>query len=133
MNRILIIIPIVILIIGIGGYFTVLSNENTEIPKNDEISKSENSQSLIQTNIRSLFKVMAYENDFEIIGDNKIWRNTFFELDVSNTILYDDLRNDKKSAIIFPTFTSAAYSEPGFYTFYRGELRYGISWCVIPG
>ena len=27
----------------------------------------------------------------------------------------------QKAAVIFPTFTSAAYGEPGFYTYYRGE------------
>ena len=121
MNLILIIIPIVILIIAIGGYFLVFSNETAEIIEIKQISKSENSQTLIQTNVKSLFKVMAYENDFEIINGEKIWRDVFYELDESNTRIYDDLRNDKKTAVVFPIFTAAAYSEPGFYTFYRGE------------
>ena len=121
MNLILIIIPIVILIIAIGGYFIVFSNETSEIIEIKQIPKSENSQTLIQTNVKSLFKVMAYENDFEIINGEKIWRDVFYELDESNTMIYDDLRNDKKTAVVFPIFTAAAYSEPGFYTFYRGE------------
>jgi len=121
MNLILIIIPIVILIIAIGGYFLVFSNETAEIIEIKQISKSENSQTLIQTNVKSLFKVMAYENDFEIINGEKIWRDVLYELDESNTMIYDDLRNDKKTAVVFPIFTAAAYSEPGFYTFYRGE------------
>ena len=121
MNLILIIIPIVILIIVIGGYFIVFSNETAEIIEIKQIPKSENSQTLIQTNVKSLFKVMAYENDFEIINGEKIWRDVFYELDESNTMIYDDLRNDKKTAVVFPIFTAAAYSEPGFYTFYRGE------------
>ena len=121
MNLILIIIPIVILIIAIGGYFIVFSNETAEIIEIKQIPKSENSQTLIQTNVKSLFKVMAYENDFEIINGEKIWRDVFYELDESNTMIYDDLRNDKKTAVVFPIFTAAAYSEPGFYTFYRGE------------
>ena len=121
MNLILIIIPIVILIIAIGGYFVVFSNETSEIIEIKQIPKSENSQTLIQTNVKSLFKVMAYENDFEIINGEKIWRDVLYELDESNTMIYDDLRNDKKTAVVFPIFTAAAYSEPGFYTFYRGE------------
>ena len=121
MNLILIIIPIVILIIAIGGYFIVFSNETAEIIEIKQIPKSENSQTLIQTNVKSLFKVMAYENDFEIINGEKIWRDVLYELDESNTMIYDDLRNDKKTAVVFPIFTAAAYSEPGFYTFYRGE------------
>ena len=121
MNPILIIIPIVILIIIIAVYFTISSNENMEVSKNEPILQSSDSQKLIQTNVKSLFKVMAYENDFEIINGEKIWRDVFYELDESNTRIYDDLRNDKKTAVVFPIFTAAAYSEPGFYTFYRGE------------
>ncbi|MBT3744195.1 MAG: hypothetical protein HN605_01500 [Thaumarchaeota archaeon] len=121
MNLILIIIPIVILIIGIGGYFTIFPDENIEISENEQTLQSENLQTLIQTNVKSLFKVMAYENDFEIIEGEKIWRNVFYELDESNNMIYDNLKNNKKSAVIFPIFTAAAYSEPGFYTFYRGE------------
>ena len=121
MKLILIIIPIVILIIVLGGYFIIFSNENVEIIEKKQIPISENSQTLIQTNVKSLFKVMAYENDFEIIEGEKIWRNVFYELDESNNMIYDNLKNNKKSAVIFPIFTAAAYSEPGFYTFYRGE------------
>ena len=121
MNLILIIIPIVILIIGIGGYFTIFTDENIEISENEQTLQSENLETLIQTNVKSLFKVMAYENDFEIINGEKIWRNVFYELDESNNTIYDSLKNNKKSAVIFPIFTAAAYSEPGFYTFYRGE------------
>ena len=121
MNLILIIIPIVILIIGIGGYFIIFSDENIEISENEQTLQSENLETLIQTNVKSLFKVMAYENDFEIIEGEKIWRNVFYELDESNNMIYDNLKNNKKSAVIFPIFTAAAYSEPGFYTFYRGE------------
>ena len=121
MNLILIIIPIVILIIGIGGYFIIFPDENIEISENEQTLQSENLETLIQTNVKSLFKVMAYENDFEIIEGEKIWRNVFYELDESNNMIYDSLKNNKKSAVIFPIFTAAAYSEPGFYTFYRGE------------
>jgi len=121
MNQILIIIPIVILIIGIGGYFTIFIDKNIEILETEQTLQSEDPQILIQTNVKSLFKVMAYENDFEIIDGEKIWRNVFYELDESNNLIYDNLKNNKKSAVVFPIFTAAAYSEPGFYTFYRGE------------
>jgi len=121
MNPILIIIPIVILIIIIAVYFTIYSNENMEVSKNEPILQSSDSQKLIQTNVKSLFKVMAYENDFEIIEGKKIWRDAYYELDESNMSIYGDLKNNKKSAVVFPIFTAAAYSEPGFYTFYRGE------------
>ena len=121
MNRILIVIPIVTLVLGIGVYFTLPTNENIEISEIKQTTELMESPALIKTNVKSLFKVMAYENDFEMIDGEKIWRNAYYELDESKLDMYQDLKNDKKSAVVFPIFTAAAYSEPGFYTFYRGE------------
>ena len=79
------------------------------------------SEKIIQTNVNSLFKVFSYEEDFEMINGEKIWRNAYYELDESKSAIYDELKNRKNSVVVFPIFTAAAYSEPGFYTFYRGE------------
>ena len=121
MNLKIAIIPIVVLIIGIGIFSVFSSDEKVEISQDIEIKQSEEPGKLIQTNVPSLFKVMAYENDFEIINGEKIWRDVYYELDESNMIIYDELKNNKKSVVVFPIFTAAAYSEPGFYTFYRGD------------
>ena len=121
MNLKIAIIPIVVLIIGIGIFSIFSSDEKVEISQDIEIMQSEELGKLIQTNVPSLFKVMAYENDFEIINGEKIWRDVYYELDESNMTIYDELKNNKKSAVVFPIFTAAAYSEPGFYTFYRGD------------
>ena len=121
MNLKIIVIPIAVLIIGIGAFSFISSDENLEISEDVEIVQYEEPGKLIQTNVPSLFKVMAYENDFEIINGEKIWRDVYYELDESSMMIYDDLKNNKKSAVVFPIFTAAAYSEPGFYTFYRGE------------
>jgi len=121
MNLKIIVAPIVVLIIGIGVFSFISSDEKVEISEDIGIIQSEEPEKLIQTNVPSLFKVMAYENDFEIINGEKIWRDVYYELDESNMMIYDDLKNNKKSAVVFPIFTAAAYSEPGFYTFYRGD------------
>jgi hypothetical protein len=121
MNRILIVIPIVMLVLGIVVYFAMPTNENIEISEIKQTTELTESPALIKTNVKSLFKVIAYENDFEMIDGEKIWRNAYYELDESKLDLYQDLKNDKKTAVVFPIFTAAAYSEPGFYTFYRGE------------
>ena len=63
-------------------------------------SKGKSVQKLIQTNVKSLFKVMAYENDFEIIEGKKIWRDAYYELDESNMSIYGDLKNNKKNWLI---------------------------------
>ena len=121
MNLKIIVIPIAVLIIGIGVFSFISSNEKLEPSEDVKIIQSKEPGKLIQTNVPSLFKVMAYENDFEMIDGKKIWRDVFYELDESNMTIYDDLKNNKKSAVVFPIFTAAAYSEPGFYTFYRGD------------
>ena len=121
MNQKLIVIPIVILIVIVGAYIGIIPSENTEISKIEEKIEFMNSPELIQTNVKSLFKVMSYDNDFQMIDGEKIWRNVYYELDESKLDIYQDLKNNKNSAVVFPIFTAAAYSEPGFYTFYRGE------------
>ena len=121
MNLKIIVIPIAVLIIGIGMFSFISSNEKLEPSEDVEIIQSKEPGKLIQTNVPSLFKVMAYENDFEMIDGKKIWRDVFYELDESNMTIYDDLKNNTKSVVVFPIFTAAAYSEPGFYTFYRGD------------
>jgi len=121
MNLKIIVIPIAVLIIGIGMFSFISSNEKLEPSEDVEIIQSKEPGKLIQTNVPSLFKVMAYENDFEMIDGKKIWRDVFYELDESKMMIYDELKNNKKSVVVFPIFTAAAYSEPGFYTFYRGD------------
>ena len=121
MNLKIIVAPIVVLIIGIGVFSFISSDEKVEISEDVVVIQSEEPDNLIQTNVPSLFKVMAYEDDFEIINGEKIWRDVYYELDESNMTIYDELKNNKKSVVVFPIFTAAAYSEPGFYTFYRGD------------
>ena len=121
MNLKIIVIPIAVLIIGIGMFSFISSNEKLEPSEDVEIIQSKEPGKLIQTNVPSLFKVMAYENDFEMINGEKIWRDVYYELDESKMMIYDELKNNKKSVVVFPIFTAAAYSEPGFYTFYRGD------------
>ena len=121
MNLKIIVAPIVVLIIGIGVFSFISSDEKVEISQDIETMQSEEPSKLIQTNVPSLFKVMAYEDDFEIINGEKIWRDVYYELDESKMMIYDELKNNKKSVVVFPIFTAAAYSEPGFYTFYRGD------------
>ncbi len=57
-------------------------------------------------------------------NDSIILLNPRFELKPEFTALYDEIgvTNDpQNTVVIFPMFTSSAYTEPGFYTYYGGN------------
>ena len=72
----------------------------------------------------SLFNVGNYAKDKVFFNDGT---NNFRFLDIQfgfkpeNTLKYESLRNSSNSVVISPTLTYTAYTEPGFYTYYRGE------------
>ncbi len=120
MNSKIIIIPIIV--VAVIGIFVVISpSEEPNTLSAETPIEVMPSEKIIQTNVNSLFKVFSYEEDFEMINGEKIWRNVYYELDESKSAIYDELKNRKNSVVVFPIFTAAAYSEPGFYTFYRGD------------
>jgi len=126
MNQKLILFPIIILVVIVGVYFGITQNDFEESEQDGTTTQIESisaeiTPELVEINVSSLFKVFAFEDDFDMIEGKKIWRNVYFELDESNMELYEKIKNQKKSAVVFPIFTAAAYSEPGFYTFFRGE------------
>ena len=89
MNQKLIVIPIIILSIIIGVYLTNTSTENLEVSKKfDDSFSTESEPLIIQTHVNSIFKVLAYEDDFEMIDGKKIWRNVVYELDESKSEIY---------------------------------------------
>ena len=120
MNSKIIIIPIIFAAV-IGMVIIISPTEESDTMPVDTPIEVMQSKEIIQTNVNSLFKVFSYEDDFEMINGEKIWRNVYYELDESKYAIYDELKNNKNSVVVFPIFTAAAYSEPGFYTYYRGE------------
>jgi len=78
---------------------------------------------IVPTDVYSLFKTYSYADDYDFVDGKKLWRNSFYELDENNLAIYDELMNKKNSAVVLPLFTSVAYSEPGFYTYFRGECN----------
>ena len=74
--------------------------------------------------IRDSFNIGHYEKDKLFYNDGT---NNFRFLDVQfgfkpeNALKYEPLKNSSNSVVISPTFTYTAYTEPGFYTFYRGD------------
>lgn len=101
-------------------FFQLFPNDNSKNSDqfSDEIKKT-------RLDISSLFTIYGFEDQFEIINGKKIWNDVQFELDPKNEVLYEKLRYspDEKTIVVYPFFTSLAYAEPGFYTYFRGECN----------
>ena len=77
--------------------------------------------------IRSaFFEIYAKANDC-LYGDDGSylkWRSLALGVNLNNLDVYNEvaLWNDpQKTIMVYPFFTHSAYSEPGFYTYFRGE------------
>ena len=112
-NIIVIVVIISFTITGITYFSTIPNNV-----KNDEVEFSGYSP---------LFRHFAYEKDFRIIKGEHVPLESYFELkpELNNTYAEIGLFNKSQNAIVIvPIFTSSAYWEPGFYTYYRGECDF---------
>jgi len=72
----------------------------------------------------SFFEIYGKYGDCVIDGDSKVWRSLSLGLNPNKMDMYNEVAvwNDpQKTVVVYPYFTSIAYNEPGFYTYYRGE------------
>jgi len=72
----------------------------------------------------AFFEVYGEYGDCIMDGDSKVWRSFVLGLNPNKMDTYNEVAvwNDpQKTVVVYPYFTYAAYNEPGFYTYYRGE------------
>ena len=72
----------------------------------------------------SFFEIYGKYGDCVIDGDSKVWRSLSLGLNPNKMDMYNEVAvwNDpQKTVVVYPYFTSVAYTEPGFYTYFRGE------------
>jgi len=72
----------------------------------------------------SFFEVYGKYGDCVIDGDSKVWRSLTLGLNPNKMDTYNEVAvwNDpQKTVVVYPYFTSVAYSELGFYAYFRGE------------
>ena len=72
----------------------------------------------------SFFEVYGKYGDCIILDGNRVWQSLALGLNPNKMDMYNEVTvwNDpQKIVVVFPYFTSVAYNEPGFYTYYRGE------------
>ena len=72
----------------------------------------------------TFFHVFGDLDSVQVIDGVKHWGAIYLGLSEDRMDEYNEVSiwNDtQKAAVVFPTFTSSAYVEPGFYTYFRGE------------
>ena len=72
----------------------------------------------------SFFEIYGTYGNCTIEDGKKIWKSLVLGLDPNKMLLYDQVAvwNDpQKTVVVYPYLTYAAYDEPGFYTYYRGD------------
>jgi len=76
----------------------------------------------IKINASEIFDVWTYEKDLYLEFGESVSRDIHFRLIEENEQLYKDIGivgDDVNAIVILPVFTSAAYSENGFYKYYN--------------
>jgi len=73
----------------------------------------------------SFFEIYGIYGDcIESDDGNLVWYNLMLGLNPNKMDMYNEVAvwNDSQNAVVvYPYFTNIAYTEPGFYTYYRGE------------
>ena len=92
-----------------------------------------------QQNLRhvtsTFFHVYGDLDTIQNVDGVQHWGAIFLGLNTDHKEKYDEVSiwNDpQKIAVIYPFFTSTAYSEPGFYTYYRGECDTCTTISITP-
>jgi len=72
----------------------------------------------------SFFEIYGKYGDCIMDDGSKVWRSLALGLNPNKMDVYNEVAvwNDpQKTVVVYPYFTSVAYTEPGFYTYFRGE------------
>ena len=80
-------------------------------------------ESKVKFEMDSLFDIYGFEDYIQNKNGKKIMYNPEFRLNPNNTEIYEGIfhKNNDNAVVIYPIFTASAYSEPGFYSFFREE------------
>jgi len=72
----------------------------------------------------AFFEIYGVYGNCVMDGGEQVWESLLLGLTPNKVDMYNEVAvwNDpQKTVVVYPYFTFVAYSEPGFYTYYRGE------------
>ncbi len=118
----------ILLSITIIVYF-VYFNPTQDIASPKDIENSKNAE-LIEWNTKGLFAVFVDPKDMRIINGQEIPLKGTIRLKPELTDTYAEIGvydEKNKPLFIIPVYTASAYSENGFYDFYKGKCDYCLT------
>ena len=83
----------------------------------------------------AFFESYGAYGDCITIGGDRSWSNMLLGLDQNKMDIYEEVAvwdDPQKVIVVYPHFTSMAYTEPGFYTYYRGECDHCTTTSFSP-
>ena len=139
MNKKFILLLSILIIILSSVYFLFFFNDDVILP-NSEIDLQINSSELfdvdsfIQSELENnVFKIRndgqpydryLTQSDYDVYEKNLVLDDPIIKYQFVEGLKIDPNSSgpaNKNTIVIYPTFTSAAYSEPGFYTYFAGK------------
>jgi hypothetical protein len=72
----------------------------------------------------AFFEIYGVYGNCVMDGDEQVWKSLMLGLNPNKLDMYNEVAvwNDpQKAVVVYPYFTSVAYNEPGFYTYYNGQ------------
>ena len=72
----------------------------------------------------AFFEIYGVYGNCAMDGGEQVWKSVVLGLNPNKMDIYNEVAvwNDpQKTVVVYPYFTSVAYTEPGFYTYFRGE------------
>jgi len=72
----------------------------------------------------AFFEIYGVYGNCIMDGGEQVWKSLLLGLNPNKMDMYNEVAvwNDpQKTVVVYPYFTSVAYTEPGFYTYFRGE------------
>lgn len=122
------VVAIIVIVLALQGTPTQIPDdipqysygEDFESYVGEYFTKSNNGW--IFVNSTSVFNTYVKEDDHVLVDGKKHYNQILLELDPKTSYDEASVKNEpQRSVVIFPTFTASAYTEPGFYTYYRNE------------
>ena len=83
----------------------------------------------------SFFEVYGKYGDCSVEFGESLWRSLTLGLNPNKMDMYNEVAvwdEPKKTAVVFPFFTTAAYSDRGFYAYYNGQCDDCITTKFVP-